>query len=411
VVASVLAGLAAPVEAAPNQKQSGAGMKAGSVAYQPLSYSEIPGWERDDHDAALKAFQKSCERVLAAARERTSADKLAPPPPGLIEACTAAQKLPAAVGKTQAKLFFERHFVPNRLSHAGPQGLVTGYYEPLIEGSRKPEGRFQTPTYRRPPDLVNLVDETERAVSGQTLTHARKTEKGIEPYFTRAEIDGGSLKGKGLELVYVADPVDLFFMQIQGSGRVKLTDGSIIRLHYDGKNGHPYSSIGRYLIEKGILAADKMSLSALSNWLKADPERGKKIMWQNASYVFFRELKGSEASAARGAMNAPLTPGRSLAVDTAFHVLGSPIFVNGSDMLHVDKSGSFNRLMIAQDVGSAIRGPERGDIYFGSGDAAGRLAGVTKHAAKFIVLLPKSPPAEAETAPSFGLTTVVKTRR
>ena len=142
----------------------------------------------------------------------------------------------------------------------------------------------------------------------------------------------------------------------------------------------------------------------------ADTERAKKVMWQNASYVFFRELKGAEAGAARGALNSPLTPGRSLAVDTAYHVLGSPIFVRGSDMTHVEKSGTFNRLMIAQDVGSAIKGPERGDIYFGSGAAAGRLAGVTKHAGKFIVLLPKTAPLRTEEG-GFGLTTVVKTPR
>jgi membrane-bound lytic murein transglycosylase A len=385
-------------------------MKSPALSYQPVAFSQIPGWDRDDHAAAFKAFLKSCDRVLAAGRERAAGDKLPGPPPGLIEVCTAAGKLTARIGKEQAKAFFERHFIANALQHSGPQGLLTGYYEPVLDGSRSPQGAFQTPVYRRPPDLVNLVDEAQRAQAGQTLTHARKTATGTEPYATRAEIESGALKGKGLELIYLADPVDLFFMQIQGSGRVKLTDGSIVRLHYDGKNGHPYSSIGRYLIEKGLLAADKVSLGALSNWLKADRERGKQVMWQNASYVFFRELQGAEAGAARGAMNSPLTPGRSLAVDTAYHVLGSPIFVTGTDMTHVDKSGAFNRLMIAQDVGSAIKGPERGDIYFGSGTAAGRVAGVTKHVGKFIVLLPKTLPIEAD-AGGFGLTTVVKTPR
>jgi len=381
-------------------------MKASTLSYQPLAFAEVPGWDSDDHAAAFKAFLKSCDRVLAA-RERPAGDKGQAPLPALIDACTAASRLSGRLGKEQAKAFFEAHFVANALQHRGPQGLLTGYYEPMLEGSRTPQGPFQTPVYRRPPDLINLVDETQRAQAGLALTHARKTAAGIEAYATRGEIESGALKGKGLELVYLADPVDLFFMQIQGSGRVKLTDGTIIRLHYDGKNGHPYSSIGRYLIEKGLLAADKVSMGALSNWLKADAERAKKVMWQNASYVFFRELKGAEAGAARGAMNSPLTPGRSLAVDTAYHVLGSPIFVRGSDMTHVEKSGTFNRLMIAQDVGSAIKGPERGDIYFGSGAAAGRLAGVTKHAGKFIVLLPK--PLETEKGSAFGLTTVVKT--
>jgi membrane-bound lytic murein transglycosylase A len=185
---------------------------------------------------------------------------------------------------------------------------------------------------------------------------------------------------------------------VQGSGRVKLADGSLIRIHYDGKNGHPYTSIGRYLIEKGLLAADKVSMGALKRWLKADPERAKQVLWQNASYVFFRELKATEAKGPLGAMNAQLTPGRSLAVDTGHHTLGLPIYVSGEGMTHVDKAGTFNRLMIAQDVGSAIKGPERGDIYFGSGDAAGRVAGVTKHVGKFIVLLPKETPARASAA-------------
>jgi len=374
-------------------------MKAAAVAYKPVPFAQLPGWGEDDHAAAFKAFLKSCDRVLAAARERTAADKAPPPPRALVNACQAASRHVGPVTKAGAKAFFEQHFAPNAVVHSGPQGLLTGYYEPLVLGSRTPQGAFQTPIYKRPPDLVNLVDETQRGSLGLGFSHARKTDKGVEPYATRADIDRGALKGKNLELLYLADPVDVFFMQVQGSARVKLTDGSIIRVHYDGKNGHPYSSIGRFLIEKGLLAADKMSMGALSRWLKADPDRGKQVMWQNASYVFFRELKGAEAKGPIGAMNAPLSPGRSLAVDPAHHTLGMPIYVSGAGMVHVNKSGLFNRLMIAQDVGSAIKGPERGDIYFGSGDAAGRLAGVTKHAGAFVVLLPRDAPARAEAAP------------
>ena len=281
----------------------------------------------------------------------------------------------------------------------GPRGLLTGYYEPLLQGSRTPQGAFQTPIYKRPPDLVNLVDETQRGAVGAALTHVRKTDKGTEPYPTRAQIEQGALKGRDLELVYLTDPVEVFFLQVQGSGRVKLTDGSIIRIHYDGKNGHPYSSIGRYLIEKGLLAADKVSMGALKRWLKADPERAKQVMWQNASYVFFRELKGAEANGPLGAMSTQLDagpqPGRRY----------QPPRARSADLRQRRghdarrQGGAFNRLMVAQDVGSAIKGPERGDIYFGSGDAAGRLAGVTKHAGKFIVLLPKETPARAEAAP------------
>jgi membrane-bound lytic murein transglycosylase A len=367
-----------------------------SVTYKPVAFAQVPGWERDDHAAAFKAFLRSCERLATAARERASAGKVEQEMAGLAAACAVASQLSAPVSRAAAKSFFEQQFTPNLLAHAGPAGLLTGYYEPLLEGSRTAQGAFQTPIYKRPPDLVNLVDETKRGTVGAALTHARKTDKGTEPYPTRAQIEQGALKDRDLELLYVADPVEVFFLQVQGSGRVKLTDGTIIRIHYDGKNGHPYTSIGRYLIDKGLLAADKVSMGALKRWLKADPERAKHVLWQNASYVFFRELKGAEAAGPLGALNARLTPGRSLAVDSGHHMLGLPIYVSGEGMTHIDKSGDFQRLMIAQDVGSAIKGPERGDIYFGSGDAAGRLAGVTKHACKFIVLLPKGASPQAE---------------
>ena len=401
VVGAALSGASATASAvasSPPRQQAAAGMKV-AISYQPITFADLSGWDEDDHALAFKAFLKSCERVLAAARDRAGTDKGPAPPVALVNACTAAGRLSGPVTKAGARAFFEQHFTPNAVSHGGPAGLLTGYYEPLVEGSRTPEGQFQTPLYKRPPDLVNVVDETERATVGAGFTHLRKTAKGAEPYPTRAQIEQGALKGKSLELVYLSDPVEVFFLQVQGSGRVKLTDGSIIRVHYDGKNGHPYSSIGRYLIEKGLLAADKMSMGALKQWLKADPERAKLVMWQNASYVFFRELKGNEAKGPLGAMQSQLTPGRSLAVDPSHHVLGLPIYVSGFGMTHVNKAGVFNRLMVAQDVGSAIKGPERGDIYFGSGEAAGRVAGKTKHVGKFIVLLPNDAPARAEAVP------------
>lgn len=398
-MAGVIGGTAMLAFASPPSKQPGLRMKT-DISFKPLSFAQIPGWEEDDHAAAFKAFLKSCDRVPTAARDRTSLDKLPPPPSALIEACATAGRLPGPVTKAAARAFFEQHFTPNAVAHKGRAGLLTGYYEPVMKGSRTPQGEFQTPIHKRPPDLVTLVDETARGTVGNTLTHGRKTEQGVEPYATRAAIEQGALKGQQLELVYFADPVDVFFLHIQGSGRVKLTDGSSIRVHYDGKNGHPYSSIGRYLIEKGLLAADKMSMGALKRWLRADPERGKQVMWQNASYVFFRELKGAETKGPMGAMQVQLTPGRSLAVDPRYHTLGLPIFVTAEDMSHVGRSGGLRRLMVAQDVGSAIKGPERGDIYFGSGDAAGRLAGVTKHPTKFTVLVPNDMPVRAEAAPT-----------
>jgi membrane-bound lytic murein transglycosylase A len=372
-------------ETSTQPKRADRGMKAVTVSWKPVTFAELPGWAQDDHLAAFQTFLKSCERVTA----KGGSDK-ASAPAIWVAACASAGKQAAQIkSRENARRFFEQNFTPQAIAHNGTPGLVTGYYEPLIKGSRTPQGPYQTPIYKRPPDLVNLVDETQRGAKGAALTHARKTDKGLEPFYTRAEIEQGALKDKGLELVYFADPVDVFFMQIQGSGRVALTDGTSVRVHYDGKNGYPYSSIGRYLIEKGLLAADKVSMGVLRKWLHADPERGKQVMWQNHSFVFFREVVG-EAKGPLGAMNVALTPGRSLAVDPAHHVLGSLIYVSAPGVRQASKSKSFERLMVAQDVGSAIKGPERGDIYFGSGDAAGRLAGVTKHPATFFVLQPNA---------------------
>jgi membrane-bound lytic murein transglycosylase A len=358
-------------------------MPASKVTFEPATFADLPGWANDDHLAALKTFLMSCGKVMKAAKARVPESRSS----ALARACRAAAAIETPTRKA-ARAFFEAQFVPHRVVHKSENGFLTGYYEPVLKGSRKAEGRFQTPIYRRPPDLVNVVAETQRASKSDGLTHVRQTANGVEPFATRAEIEQGALKGKGLELLYLACPVDTFFMHIQGSGRIELTDGTTVRLNYDGKNGHPYSSIGRYLIAKGLFPADRMSLQALRKWLRADSARGQQVMWQNASFIFFRELEGHEAEGPLGALSVPLTAGRSLAVDTAYHTLGAPIYVAAPSLKHATKAGGFNRLMVAQDVGSAIKGPERGDIYFGTGDKAGRLAGITKNKGTFFALLP-----------------------
>ncbi len=356
------------------------------VRLEAVAFADLPGWHADDHLAAFKAFLSSCPRIKTAAGKPGAVSV----PPALVQACDAAVALPKPVTKAAARAFFERQFTPHRVAHAAPQGLLTGYYEPVLEGSRDRTARFATPIYRRPADLVNLVHEAQRGAKADQLTHARKTETGTAPYATRADIEGGALAGQNLELMYLADPVDTFFMHIQGSGRIRLPDGATVRVHYDGKNGHPYTSIGRYLIDEGILAADEISLGSLGKWLRADPARGRHVMQQNKSFVFFRELEGEEASGPLGVMSIPLVAGRSLAVDTGFHAIGTPIYVAAPTITYAKgtKDHGFRRLMIAHDVGSAIRGPERGDIYFGSGATAGKLAGITKHPGNFFVLVP-----------------------
>lgn len=366
------------------------GLKPG-LTFEPVSFAALEGWGEDDHLAAFRAFVRSAAPVLRSATSAKLSGKTAPPE-GLLAACKEALGCADEVTSAeQARVFFEERFVPHRVVHDGPEGLLTGYYEPLLDGACAPDARFRVPVLRRPDDLVNLVAEAERGAVADRYTHMRQVACGLVPYATRQEIEEGALANEGLAFLWLEDEVDAFFMHIQGSGRIRLPDGQMIRVTYDGKNGHPYTSIGRYLIDAGLFPADQMSLDALKSWLKADPERGREAMWQNKSYVFFRELEGAEAESAMGVLEIPLSEGRSLAVDTAFHAIGTPVFVTAPALTHASANGGFRRLMIAQDVGSAIRGPERGDLYFGSGHDAGRLAGITKHPGRFAVLLPKGP--------------------
>lgn len=341
------------------------------ISLRPTRFDDIEGWAEDDHEAAFGAFLRSCE-----------ADPESP------HAKEAVALGPSVSGQV-ARAFFEDRFLPHAIAETASPGFVTGYYEPEIEGSYVRGGPFQVPIYRRPDDLITLAAETERARFNDRITGMRQTAAGQVPYYTRTEIWSGALAGRGLELLYLTDEVELFYMQVQGSGLVRLRERGAVRLCYAGKNGHPYTSIGRLLIERGAIAPDAMSMAAVKAWLRADAARGCALMEENRSYVFFRALDAQEGrDGPRGAQGVTLTPGRSLAVDTAYHPLGLPIFVT-ADGLMTERGQPFRRLMIAQDVGSAIRGPERGDIFWGTGEEAGAIAGSTRHKARFSVLLPK----------------------
>lgn len=348
--------------------------------FVPVGYADMTGWKADDHRAALRAFLVTGNAIK---------------PPGHMPARDldrlrlAAEVAVKTLDSHAARAFFEHNFVPYRAARGGVRGFVTGYYEPVLQGAREPSASFPVPLYKRPPDLINVVDEADRGAAAVPLTHLRRTVAGTEPYATRAEIETGALSGQGLELLYLAGTVDAFFLQVQGSGLVVFEDGTSVRVAYDGKNGHPYTSIGKVLIERGLLSSAEMTLETLAAWLRADPDRARPVMRENKSYVFFRALTGTEAHAPQGVLGAPLTAGRSLAVDTAYHTLGLPVFLQVPELEDDNGVAGFNRLMIAQDVGSAIQGAERGDIYFGSGPAAGARAGVTKHACTFFALLPK----------------------
>lgn len=358
--------------------------------FSPTTYAELPNWGADDHLAAWKAFLASAARLLEA---RKSSEKTGPLGVNaqLLEICELAHRQANSTTISTgaaAKVFFEGHFQPHRVEHDAPGGLLTGYYEPVLKGARMPAEGYGVPVYKRPPDLVNMVAESERGAKSHQFTHMRRTQHGLVPCLTRAEIEQGGLTGQGLELFYFQDPVDVFFMHVQGSGRVELPDGDMVRITYDGKNGYPYTSIGKHLIDTGAMTADAMSLQALTAWLKEDNGRAEAVMWENRSFVFFRELAGAEAASAMGVLQIPLQQDRSLAVDTAYHAIGTPIYVSAPTLAHAGPPGKFQRLMIAHDVGSAIKGPERGDIFFGSGETAGARAGITKHPCQFFVLLP-----------------------
>lgn len=360
---------------------TGLGLGEHAITLTPVDFAALDGWRDDDHTLAFHAFGNSCR---VAPRDDA--------------ACAAATALGDDVDGKTARAFFESHFVPHAVGSKAP-GLVTGYYEPEVEGARvngarARDARFTVPVYGRPGDLITIAPESERARFNDRITGFRETAGGRVPYYTRAEIEAGALDdrrlaGRGLEIVYLDDWIALFYMQVQGSGLVHLDDGSTVRLTYAGKNGYPYTSIGKVLIERGEMGRDEIDMDKVRAWLRADPERGRTLMQENRSYVFFRALGEEEGrDGPLGAEGVKLTPGRSLAIDTAFHALGTPVFVTAPELQGPDKQ-TFRRLMIGQDVGSAISGPQRGDIFWGTGQAAGAIAGRTRHAARFHVLLPK----------------------
>jgi membrane-bound lytic murein transglycosylase A len=332
---------------------------------QKVSFADVPGWRDDDPAAALPALRKSC--------------------PKLGEEWRAACVALAQVSDTDARQYFERWFQPNRVTDRGdPDGLITGYYEPELHGSRTRSARYRVPLYRLPDDLVSVdLGQFRPSLKGERI--AGRVEKGhLVPYASRAEIDRGALAGRALETVWVDDPVDAFVLHIQGSGRIVLDDGSVLRVGYAGTNGRTYTAIGRELVKDGAMAREDVTMPAIRAWLAAHPDRAEEMMARNESYVFFRVLRGDGPIGAQGVV---LTPGRSLAVDPKFIPLGAPVFVATEDPL--DPGRPLRRLMIAQDTGGAIRGPVRGDFFWGHGADAAQRAGTMKGRGTLYLLLPK----------------------
>ena len=357
--------------------------------YAPVGWSDIAGWREDDHLAAYNAFRVSCKPISAQVKPPADSKALGT---SLRDPCRIARVLELTDG-AKAKAFFEEHFLPLRISRLGEgEGFVTGYYEPIVDGSRTENEVYKVPVYRRPSNLfVRGTTQNSAGLPNKGQVFRKIGRRKLVPYYDRAEIEDGAIAGRGLEICYLKEQTDLLFSQIQGSARVSLDDGSTVRINYDAHNGYPYTAVGRILIERNIIPKDQMSMQKIREWMEQNPNEADELRRQNKSYVFFREVQLSDKDEAVGAQGVPLTPGRSIAVDKSLHVYGTPFFIEGELPIESGLSKTpFRRLMIAQDTGSAIVGPARADLYFGAGLEAGKVAGRLRHNARFFVLVPTS---------------------
>lgn len=340
-----------------------------------VGWQHLPGWADDRHAEAWPALQQNC----ASNRARE---------PAWAPICLAAAALTMPDDAT-ARAFFEQWFEPHRI-HApdgGANGLITGYFEPVLQGSRTRDARFRYPIRTRPADLV-VVDLAALypELRGKTV-RGRLVGNRVLPYPARAEIDAQAAPDSDAVLLWVDDPYGLFFLHIQGSGRVVLPDGETVAVGYADQNGHPYVALGKCLIDRGLMVAADVTLPALRAWLEAHPASASELMNCNPSYVFFTERELPPGAGPIGSMQASLTPMRSVAVDPNFIALATPLWL-ATD--YPQTRAPLRRLVFAQDTGGAIRGPVRADLFCGSGPAAEQLAGTLKQSGELYALLPRT---------------------
>ena len=342
----------------------------------PASFDELPGWRDDDLGQVWGAFRASCRALRFREYWRTT--------------CERANGMEAPDAST-ARAFLETNFVPYRVANGdgAAQGLVTGYYEPRLRGSRARGAPYLHPLYAPPDDLLVIDLATVAPETKNMRLRGRLDGRRVVPYFSRAEIENGVAQVTGKEIVYVDDPIEAFFLQIQGSGRVRLDSGEELRIGYADQNGHAYQSIGRYLIDKGELKLGEASMQGIQAWARSNPARLGELLNQNPSYVFFRELPPADTGPI-GALGVPLTAERSIAVDPRFVPLGAPVYLATT---RPNSDVPLERLVIAQDTGGAIRGAVRADFFWGTGQEAGALAGRMRQQGRMWVLLPKEMPA------------------
>mgnify|MGYP001948281972 CR=1 FL=1 len=364
------------------------------LTLEPSDFSRLDGWRTDDMRASLKAFQRSCVAMVRRDDDRDIGPDARMGTIGDWRAlCETALSLDVATIRSEdARTFFQSGFKPYLVgNNDNPEGLFTGYFEPELRGNLTREGAFQTAIYLKPNDMVSIdLGAFREDLKGSTLI-GRLDGNRVKPYYDRASIEKGALSGRDLEMVWVDDPVDAFFLQIQGSGRVVLPDGSVLRIGYAATNGHPYFAIGRELIARGELTRETVSLQTIRQWLSDHPDQADDVMNTNASFVFFHPLTtdpNDPDAGPLGSQGVALEPGRSLAVDRRFHAMGVPIWLETDDAMNAD--ARFHHLMVAQDTGGAIRGPVRGDIFFGPGEDAALHAGHMNRKGRKFILLPAS---------------------
>jgi membrane-bound lytic murein transglycosylase A len=349
-----------------------------------VPFSELAGWSASDPQQALLGFRRSCA-VIAVKGDNGVLG-------GLYAGTAGDWRAPCAAAMTagSARDFFEANFTPYRVSQSSDKGLFTGYYEPELKGSRTRHDAFQTPLYGVPADLVTVdLGLFRDSLKGQRI-EGRVMGNRVIPYPSRSEIVRTGLPD-AMTLLFVDDAVDAFFLQIQGSGRVVLDDGSIVRALYAGENGQPYTAVGAVLIQRGELKREEVSLQTIRAWMNAHPAMAQELMDHDASYVFFGERAiGDASTGAPGAEGVPLSPEASLAVDLSIHALGVPVFLEATAPDETGVSRDFNRLLVMQDTGGAIKGAVRGDVYWGFGKRAEEIAGRMKNDGRMSVLLPKA---------------------
>lgn len=361
-----------PTTPAPRTEPVAPSVPAGAVL-KMVDWSQLPGWADNDALPAWPVFLTSC----APLKKQT-----------IWQAVCAAAASFTPKDDGEARAFFERWLLPHQLttSEGGESGLITGYYEPLLFGSRKPGTRFRFPLYGVPSDMLSVDLSSLYPELKNFRLRGRVNGRQVIPYFSRAEIDVGRAPLQNHELLWVDDEVDLFFLQVQGSGRVQLENGEVVRVGYADQNGHPYISIGKKLVEQGELKLEQASLQGIKQWAMRNPDKLSALLNTNPSYVFFRELPPSPGGPP-GALGLPLTAGRSLAVDPRAVTLGSPVYLSTT---WPNSTQPLNRLMLAQDTGGAIKGAIRADFFWGFGAEAALHAGSMRQSGRMWVLLPRA---------------------